>query len=131
MRGANWVGDAVMTVPALRELRRLLPRLPIRWTRDEITVAGHRFSTRDHLPMLVYPNPENPERYVVINSGFTFSRDDWHGSNARQYPHLPDFAVIRYDADRFSDQRPDDTVLAGFFNEQWQYGAEPWTSERK
>ena len=26
MRGANWVGDAVMTVPALRELRRLLPR---------------------------------------------------------------------------------------------------------
>ena len=25
MRGANWVGDAVMTLPALRELRRLLP----------------------------------------------------------------------------------------------------------
>ena len=25
VRGANWVGDAVMTVPALRELRRLLP----------------------------------------------------------------------------------------------------------
>jgi heptosyltransferase-2 len=26
VRGANWVGDAVLTVPALRELRRLLPR---------------------------------------------------------------------------------------------------------
>ena len=26
MRGVNWVGDAVMTVPALRELRRLFPR---------------------------------------------------------------------------------------------------------
>lgn len=26
MRGVNWVGDAVMTVPALRELRRVLPR---------------------------------------------------------------------------------------------------------
>ena len=25
VRGANWVGDAVMTVPALRALRRLLP----------------------------------------------------------------------------------------------------------
>jgi heptosyltransferase II len=25
VRGTNWVGDAVMTVPALRELRRLLP----------------------------------------------------------------------------------------------------------
>src|SRR5881396_1391442 len=25
VRGTNWVGDAVMTVPALRELRRVLP----------------------------------------------------------------------------------------------------------
>jgi heptosyltransferase-2 len=29
VRGANWVGDAVMTVPALRELRRLLPHAHI------------------------------------------------------------------------------------------------------
>ncbi|HEX8422921.1 MAG TPA: hypothetical protein VF634_05895, partial [Pyrinomonadaceae bacterium] len=25
VRGANWVGDAVMTIAALRELRRVLP----------------------------------------------------------------------------------------------------------
>ncbi|MFN2512846.1 MAG: lipopolysaccharide heptosyltransferase II [Pyrinomonadaceae bacterium] len=29
VRGTNWVGDAVMTLPALRELRRLLPRAHI------------------------------------------------------------------------------------------------------
>ncbi len=29
VRGTNWVGDAVMTVPALRELRRLLPGVHI------------------------------------------------------------------------------------------------------
>jgi heptosyltransferase-2 len=29
VRGTNWVGDAVMTVPALRELRRVLPRARI------------------------------------------------------------------------------------------------------
>jgi lipopolysaccharide heptosyltransferase II len=29
VRGTNWVGDAVMTVPALRALRRLLPRAHI------------------------------------------------------------------------------------------------------
>jgi heptosyltransferase II len=29
VRGTNWVGDAVMTVPALRELRRVLPRAHI------------------------------------------------------------------------------------------------------
>jgi hypothetical protein len=101
-------------------LARILPKLPIRWTKDSITVAGRKFSTRDHLPMLVYPNPENPERYVVIGSGFTFSRADWQGSNARQYPHLPDYAVIRYDPERFSDNRREDTVLAGFFDERWR-----------
>ncbi|MBA3335430.1 MAG: lipopolysaccharide heptosyltransferase II, partial [Acidobacteria bacterium] len=25
VRGTNWVGDAVMTIPALRELRRVFP----------------------------------------------------------------------------------------------------------
>lgn len=39
VRGANWVGDAVMTVPALRELRRVLPRARITlatraWAKD-------------------------------------------------------------------------------------------------
>ncbi len=29
VRGTNWVGDAVMTIPALRELRRALPRAHI------------------------------------------------------------------------------------------------------
>ncbi|HEX8887675.1 MAG TPA: glycosyltransferase family 9 protein, partial [Pyrinomonadaceae bacterium] len=29
VRGVNWVGDAVMTIPALRELRRILPHAHI------------------------------------------------------------------------------------------------------
>jgi heptosyltransferase-2 len=29
VRGTNWVGDAVMTVPALREIRRLFPESQI------------------------------------------------------------------------------------------------------
>jgi heptosyltransferase-2 len=37
VRGANWVGDAVMTVPALRELRRLLPRA-------RVTLATRRWA---------------------------------------------------------------------------------------
>jgi len=61
VRGTNWVGDAVMTVPALRELRRVLPSARITlatrsWSRgifadsdfvDEIFVhdpTGHAFS---------------------------------------------------------------------------------------
>lgn len=37
VRGANWVGDAVMTVPALRELRRILPRA-------HVTLATRRWA---------------------------------------------------------------------------------------
>jgi len=101
-------------------IRRLLPRLPLKWSADEFTIDGKTFDTKLYLPMLIYPNPENPERYVVINSGFTFSRADWEGSNARQFPHLPDYAVIRYLPGRFADERWKDTVLAGFFDERWK-----------
>jgi lipopolysaccharide heptosyltransferase II len=44
VRGTNWVGDAVMTVPALRELRRLLPSAHITlatrpWAKELFTDA--------------------------------------------------------------------------------------------
>jgi len=101
-------------------LARLLPKLPIRWTRERIEVAGKHFSSADHVPMLVFPNPENPARYVVIGCGFTFSRADWQGSNAFQYAHLPDYAVIRFNADRYSDDHRANAQVAGFFSEDWR-----------
>ncbi len=108
-------------------LARLLPKLPLRWTRGHFELAGKRYSPEEHLPMLVFPNPESPGRYVVLNCGITFSRADWNGSNALQYPHLPDWAVVRYDAARFQDDRRRDTVAAGFFDERWRLlpGAAP------
>ncbi|MGV3720973.1 MAG: prolyl oligopeptidase family serine peptidase [Actinomycetota bacterium] len=101
-------------------LARLLPKLPIRWTRERIVIAGKQFSSADHVPMLVFPNPENPDRYVVIGCGFTFSRADWQGSNAFQYAHLPDYAVVRFDANRYSDDHRANAAVAGFFDEHWR-----------
>ena len=43
--------------------------------------------------MLIYPNPLNPKKYVVLNSGFTFREFDYL-NNARQIPKLPDWAVV-------------------------------------
>jgi hypothetical protein len=106
-------------------LARLLPKLPIRWTRERIEVAGKEFSSADHVPMLVFPNPENPERYVVIGCGFTFSRADWQGSNAFQYAHLPDYAVIQFDAAKYSDDHRANAALAGFFTETWSIPRNP------
>ncbi|NWG13480.1 MAG: lipopolysaccharide heptosyltransferase II [Acidobacteria bacterium] len=44
IRGTNWVGDAVMSVPAIREVRRLFPRAHITllirpWVRDVYSAA--------------------------------------------------------------------------------------------
>lgn len=101
-------------------LKRILPKLPLKWTKETITLAGKTFSAADHLPLLIFPNPENPKRYVVLNVGLSFSRKDMNGSNAQQYPHLPDYAVIHFDPNSFNDDRRKDTDLAGFFDEKWQ-----------
>ncbi|HLK56552.1 MAG TPA: hypothetical protein VKU00_08310 [Chthonomonadaceae bacterium] len=101
-------------------LRRLLPKLPLRWTRDTFTLARKTFATGDHMPLLIFPNPESPAHYIVLNCGFTFSRADRDGSNAQQYPHLPDYAVIRFQRDHYTDDRTKDVELAGFFDENWR-----------
>ena len=80
--------------------------------RDERTyAAGH------HVPVLIYPNPLNPKRYVVLNSGFTFREYDYL-NNARQVPKLPDYAVIDVDVPVLS-RTPGGIVTAGFFTEEW------------
>ncbi len=56
-------------------------------------MATKKFPADKHAPVLIYPNPLNPSKYVVLNSGFTYrAYDDLN--NARQVPKLPDWAVI-------------------------------------
>ncbi len=70
--------------------RRIAHRLPIRWDAGGLVVGGHHYSL-DHAPVFIFPNPLNPRRYVVINSGFTFHDQS---NNDMQSPKLPDWAVI-------------------------------------
>jgi len=70
------------------------------------------------VPLLVYPNPLNPKRYVVLNSGFTFREYDYL-NNARQVPKLPDWAVV--DVTTPPNSRwPGKVVAADFFDETWK-----------
>ncbi len=99
-------------------LARIADRLPVRWTAEGVTVGDKTYSSASHLPILIFPNPLNPKRYVVINSGFTF-RDYDYLNNARQTPKLPDWAVI--DLSQAPGSRtPGRIVTAGFFGEGWQ-----------
>jgi hypothetical protein len=70
------------------------------------------------VPLMIYPNPLNPKKYVVLNSGFTFREYDYL-NNARQVPRLPDWAVV--DVTTPANSRwPGKIVTAGFFDEEWK-----------
>jgi pimeloyl-ACP methyl ester carboxylesterase len=99
-------------------LAKLASSLPIRWEKDRIVVGRQSFATDTHVPILVFPNPLNPTRYVVLNSGFTF-RDYDYLNNARQTPKLPDWAII--DLRQAPNARtPGGISAAGFFGERWE-----------
>ena len=98
-------------------LDKIAAALPVKWDKDSMRLGTERFDSAHHMPVLIYPNPLNPKRYVVLNSGFTFREYDYL-NNARQVPKLPDFAVVDIDVP-VSSRAPGGIVTAGFFNETW------------
>ncbi len=98
-------------------LRSIAGHLPIRWKRDQLAVGSRQFDPSTHAAVFCFPNPRNPERYLVVNSGMSF-RDFSNVSNSRQVAMLPDWAVMDV-----SDE--DDGIFAGkvvadgFFDEDW------------
>ena len=52
-------------------IAKVLGGLPIQWTKNEIIVGAQKFPTADHALVLIYPNPLNPQKYVVLNTGQT------------------------------------------------------------
>jgi pimeloyl-ACP methyl ester carboxylesterase len=99
-------------------LAKIADRLPIRWDADGVHVGDRTYSADHHVPVLIYPNPLNPKRYVVLNSGFTFREYDYL-NNARQVPKLPDYAVVDVNVP-VSSRHPGGIVTADFFDEKWQ-----------
>lgn len=69
--------------------------LPIPWNRNDLAIGGQRYDSSKHLPILIYPNPMNEGKYIVLNSGHTFHDAEFKGTNALLYPRLGDYAVVR------------------------------------
>jgi dienelactone hydrolase len=99
-------------------LGRIAGGLPIRWEAEGIAAAGARHAPDRHALIAIYPNPLAPDRYVVLNSGFTFREYD-HLTNARQTPKLPDWAIVDVTTPP-DERRPGKIVDAGFFGERWE-----------
>ena len=102
-------------------LKRVAHDLPIRWNEQEIRAGERLYPVDRFVPVLIYPNPLNPDRYLVVNSGFTFREYDYL-NNARQVAKLPDWAII--DITQPANARyPGKVTEAGFFDESWKLKA--------
>lgn len=99
-------------------LAKIAGKLPVGWRKEGVLVGSRLFDSATHAPVLIYPNPLNPVKYVVVNSSFTYREYDYL-NNARQTPKLPDWAVV--DVTTPANSRwPGKIVDAGFFGEQWE-----------
>ena len=93
-------------------------KLPVTWNKSSVRVGQETWSSDKHVPVAIMPNPESPNRYLVINSGLTF-RDAHDKTNSLQNPQLPDWAVIDITTPR-SASAPGKIAAAGFFDDQWK-----------
>ena len=100
-------------------LAKTVPQFPLSWTADSVMLGPTKYPAATTAPILVFPNPLNPKRYLVLNSGFTF-REGSTTTNALQTPKLPDWAIIDLRTPP-SAHWPGLVVDAGFFDESWQW----------
>ncbi|WP_437201515.1 alpha/beta hydrolase-fold protein [Planctomicrobium sp. SH664] len=101
-------------------LAKVVDQLPLQWTKDSITFNGQTYSTKDHAVVLIFPNPLNPKRYVVINSGMSLHASELSGTNALHFPRLGDHSVLQFskNADGGYSEKP---VVSGIFDAQWKF----------
>jgi len=87
--------------------------LPLTWTKDRVTMAGKRYAAADNFPALVYPNPLNPKKYVVLNTGLTIAEREYNGDYGM--PLWGDWAVVKVNP----TAEVGDMQAAGFFDNDW------------
>jgi hypothetical protein len=98
-------------------LARILPKLPLKWNAETIEFNGATYDAKHHAPIFIFPNPLNPKKYVVLNSGVTF-REQALLNNSDQTPKLPDWAIVDLRTPP-GPKWPGLVVDADFFDEHW------------
>ncbi|PHS19020.1 MAG: hypothetical protein COA78_01255 [Blastopirellula sp.] len=99
-------------------IKEVVLQLPLDWNKSSVSAGDKKYSAVDHALIAVYPNPKNREKYVVLNSSFTY-REFAYLNNARQVPMLPDWAIIDLKTPP-GTVWPGKVVAADFFDEKWQ-----------
>jgi len=94
-------------------IARVAAKLPVRWTKETVSLGSQNFAAAENFPAMIYPNPLNPSKYVVINSGLTITDREYNGDYGM--PQWGDFAIVKV---KDGADVPD-LVTAGLFDESW------------
>ncbi len=109
-------------------LRKVAKQLPLARKEEMLRLGSQQFDAAHHLPLSISPNPLNPLRYLVQNSGPTH-REAHDRTNSLQNPKLGDWAIVDVRVAPDSE-RPGQVVGAGFFDEFWQLPAKVSSAPR-
>jgi len=96
------------------KLKEIAGKLPIKITDRGFEFQGKKYSNTDHGLVMIYPNPLNPKRYVMIRSGLPYGE---RLSTNHKFDLLPDFVIFKEGVDYDDTDR---AVVAGFFDRNWQ-----------
>ncbi len=97
-----------------RWIAKVAGKLPVQWTKETVSIGGKPFSAKDSFPAMIYPNPLNPAKYVVLNTGLTITEREYNGDYGM--PQWGDYAIVT--AKDGSDLP--ELKVAGLFDENWR-----------
>ena len=100
-------------------LQRINDKLPVRIEGNEYVVGPYRFPSENNGMQVVYPNPLNPNRYVLVVHGVAWGPDLQRN---HKLDFLPDFIVYSEGTAFDGTIFPTNWFLcAGYFDSYWRF----------
>jgi len=97
-----------------RWIAKVKDKLPVKWTEHGVTLGGQTFPASECFPAMIYPNPLNPRKYVVLNTGLTIEDRGYNGDYGT--PLWGDYAIVKVKP----GEAVPDMLTAGLFDESWR-----------
>jgi hypothetical protein len=95
-------------------MAKVAGKLPLTWTRTSLTLGGKSYDAAEAFPALAYPDPLNPKKYVVLNTGLTIAEREYNGDYGM--PLWGDYAVVKVNP----GAEVGDMQTAGLFDNAWR-----------
>jgi pimeloyl-ACP methyl ester carboxylesterase len=89
-------------------------KLPVTWTKEKVSVGAQSYPSKDSFPAMIYPNPLNPQKYVILNTGLTIEDRGYNGDYGT--PMWGDYAIVKVKAGADVPEM----LTAGLFDENWR-----------